>query len=199
MVVALLVIIGYLVGSIPSAYLSMRLFTGVDIRSRGTGTASVTAVLMHGGKRPAIVALAAELLKGGLCVLIAYILVGEPWATLVILVAAIYGCSWSVWLKGGGGQGQTIMATGVFFLSPLALVIIAGSYLVPLLVTRRHFLSNQLFHVAVPGALWYTGGSWEWPLAGSLFVLPFFIKQWLVGDDVLVAGGEKAGSSSAGA
>jgi glycerol-3-phosphate acyltransferase PlsY len=51
-----LVLIGYFIGSIPSSYISMRFFTGKDIRKLGTGNATVTAVLMYGGKRPAIIA-----------------------------------------------------------------------------------------------------------------------------------------------
>lgn len=101
----ILILIGYLIGSIPSSYLSMRLFTGKDIRTMGTGNATVTAVLMYGGKRPALAAFVAEIVKSAICVLIAYIMVGEIWASLVIVIAAVFGCSWSLWLKGGGGQG----------------------------------------------------------------------------------------------
>ncbi len=73
----ILIVIGYLIGSIPSSYLSMRLFTGKDIRTMGTGNATVTAVLMYGGKRPALAAFVAEIVKSAICVLIAYIMVGE--------------------------------------------------------------------------------------------------------------------------
>ena len=72
----MLVLIGYLIGSIPSSYLSMRFFTGKDIRTMGTGNATVTAVLMHGGKRPALVAFVAEIIKCAICILIAYLMVG---------------------------------------------------------------------------------------------------------------------------
>jgi len=186
-----LALIGYLIGSIPSGYLSMRYFTGADIRTLGTGNATVTAVLMHGGRRPALVALVAEMAKGALCVLIAYIMVGEVWASLVILVAAVFGCSWSIWLKGGGGQGLTIAMSGLALLNVLAVLIMAAFYLLPMVATKRFLLSNRMFRVSVPVVLglWY--GSWEYGLAGGLLVLPSFIKQWATGDDVLEA--RKAG------
>jgi len=183
----MLVLIGYLIGSIPSSYLSMRAFTGKDIRTMGTGNATVTAVLMHGGKRPALVALVAEIAKAGICILIAYIMVGEIWASLVILVAAVVGCSFSLWLRGGGGQGMTIGVSGLVLINVLAVLIMAAWYILPLVVTRRHVLSNRLFRLSVPVVLglWYV--SWEYALAGCLLVAPSFIKELRAGDDVVEA------------
>lgn len=196
----LLVLIGYIIGSIPFSYLSMRLFTGNDIRKLGTGNATVTAVLMHGGKLPAAVALLAEISKAFLCLSVAQLMVGELWASLIILVAAVYGCSWSIWLKGGGGQGQTIMVSGLVLLSPVAMGIILGAfYFLPLVTTRRHFLSNQIYHLSIPVVLWLWNGSWEWALAGILFIVPFFTKQWLAGDDIIEAReARKAGENGRG-
>jgi len=188
---AILVLIGYLIGSIPSSYLSMRFFTGKDIRTMGTGNATVTAVLMHGGKRPALVAFVAEIAKAGICVLIAYLMVGELWASLVILVAAVFGCSFSLWLRGGGGQGMTIGVSGLVLVNVLAVLIMAAWYILPLVVTRRHVLSNRLFRLSIPAVLglWYV--SWEYALAGCLLVTPSFIKELRAGDDVVAA--RKAG------
>ena len=182
-----LALIGYLIGSIPSGYLSMRYFTGIDVRMLGTGNATVTAALVHGGRRPAVVALVAEIVKGALCILIAHIMVGEVWASLVILVAAVFGCSWSLWLKGAGGQGLTIAMSGLVLLNILAVLVMAVFYFLPLAATRRHFLSNRVFRVSVPVVLglWY--GSWEYGLAGGLLVIPSFIKQWAMGDDLIEA------------
>jgi glycerol-3-phosphate acyltransferase PlsY len=183
----MLILIGYLIGSIPSSYISMRLFTGKDIRTIGTGNATVTAVLLHGGKRPALVAFVAEMAKAGICVLIAYLLVGETWASFVILIAAVFGCSFSIWLKGGGGQGMTIGVSGLVLINVLAVIIMAAWYIIPLVVTRRHVLSNRLFRMSVPVilGLWYT--SWEYALAGSLLVMPSFVKELIAGDDIVKA------------
>jgi glycerol-3-phosphate acyltransferase PlsY len=183
----MLVLIGYLIGSIPSSYLSMRAFTGKDIRTMGTGNATVTAVLMHGGKRPALAAFVAEIAKAGICVLIAYIMVGEIWASLVILVAAVFGCSFSLWLRGGGGQGITIAMSGLVLINVLAVLVMAAWYILPLVVTRRHVLSNRLFRLSVPIVLWFWYTSWEYALAGCLLVAPSFIKELIVGDDIVKA------------
>ncbi len=199
MTFVLLALIGYLIGSIPSSYLSMRYFTGTDIRTLGMGNATVTAVLVHGGRRPALAALVAEMAKGALCVLIAHIMVGEVWAALVILIAAVFGCSWSIWLKGGGGQGLTIAMSGLALLNILAVLIMGAFYLLPMAATKRYLLSNRMFRLSVPVvlALWY--GSWEYGLAGGLLVMPSFIKQWATGDDVLEARKAEGVSQGSGA
>jgi len=182
-----LALIGYFIGSIPSSYLSMRAFTGKDIRLMGTGNATVTAVLLHGGKRPALVAFVAEMAKAGICILIAYFMVGEIWASFVILVAAVFGCNWSIWLKGGGGQGMTIGMSGLVLINVLVVLIMAAWYLLPLAITRRHVLSNRLFRISVPAVLWIWYSSWEYTLAGALIVIPSFIKELATGDDIMKA------------
>ena len=187
MMFVLLVLIGYLVGSIPSGYLSMRLFTGQDIRTFGTGNATVTAVMIYGGKRPGIAALLVEVIKGVICIFIAGALVGEVWASLTILIAAVFGCSWSVWLRGGGGQGLTIGMSGLVLLNIVAVLIMAVFFLIPYAISKRHLMSNRMFRLSVPIVLasWYT--SWEWAIAGCLLVMPSFVKGWLSGDDVVEA------------
>jgi glycerol-3-phosphate acyltransferase PlsY len=179
-----LMLIGYVIGSIPSGYLAMRCFTGTDIRTLGTGSATVTAVALHGGRRPATAAFLLEVAKAIACVMIARQLVNEDWATMVILVAAVVGCSWSIWLRGGGGQGLTIGISGMVLRNVLPVLIMSLFYLLPLAVTRRHVLSNRVFRMSLPAilGLWY--GSWEWFLAGLLIVVPSFVKGWIFGDDV---------------
>ena len=184
MMFVFLVLIGYLVGSIPSGYLTMRYFTGADIRTLGTGSATVTAVALHGGRRPATAAFLLEIAKAIACVMIARHLVGEDWATMVILVAAVFGCSWSLWLRGGGGQGLTIGISGLVLRNVLPVLIMSIFCLLPLAVTRRHVLSSRMFRFSLPPilGLWYT--SWEWFLFGLLIVVPSVVKGWLFGDDV---------------
>jgi len=187
----ILAVIGYLLGSIPSSYLSMRLFTGKDIRTMGTGNATVTAVLLHGGKRPALVAFVAEIAKAGICVLIAHFMVGELWASFVIVVAAVIGCNWPIWLRRGGGQGLTIGVSGLVLINILAVLIMAAFYIIPMVITRRHVLSNRLFRLSMPIVLWLWYNSWEYALAGCLIVMPSLVKELITGDDVVAA--RKAG------
>jgi glycerol-3-phosphate acyltransferase PlsY len=183
----ILIVIGYLIGSIPTSYLSMRLFTGKDIRTMGTGNATVTAVLLHGGKRPALLAFLVEIAKAGICVLIAYLMVGATWASLTIVAAAVIGSNWPIWVRRGGGQGMTIGVSGLVLINILAVLIMAAWYILPMVVTRRHVLSNRLFRLSMPVilGLWYS--SWEFALAGCVIVMPSLVKELVTGDDVVEA------------
>ena len=199
MMFVLLVLIGYLIGSIPSGYLAMRCFTGSDIRLMGTGNTTVTAVMIYGGKLPGIVAFLGEIAKAIILFFIAKSLVGEPWAVVVLIIAAGFGCSWSIWLRGNGGQGLSIGIAGLVLINPLPVLITAFTYLVPLLTIKNHVLSGRIFRASFPPILgiWYT--SWEWALAGLLIVAPSLLKAWVSGDDVEVAKEAKdVGHSSAG-
>jgi len=58
---------GYLLGSIPTANIVMRLFRKQDLRQIGTGNVTSTAVMIHGGRLPGSVSLAGEIIKTFWC------------------------------------------------------------------------------------------------------------------------------------
>ena len=196
MTFVLLALIGYSIGSIPSSYLVMRAYTGKDIRKLGTGDATATAVGMHAGWQPATCAIVAELAKAAVLVVIAHVWIGEAWAGLVILTAGVLGSSWSIWLKGGGGQGQSMACFGLLMLNYGAMLVSAAFYLLPFALTRRHPLSNHIFHFAIPVVLGVWNLSWGWALAGALMVAPPLIKQRRYGDEFAEA--RKAGEVGRG-
>ena len=188
--------IGYIIGSIPTAYIVMRLFTGGDLRSIGTGNITSTAVMIHGGKLPGIISLLGEIVKTFLSLYIAYILVGEVWAYLLMLVSAAIGQIWSIWLKGAGGKAQTIFVTGFFVLCPIPFMLAGLCFLLSLFITRRFYLSNQVFHVVTPLTLMLANvvnpamlglgeHSWGYSIVGAAFCALFFIKQHRESDDIV--------------
>lgn len=127
MITVLLVIgtiaIGYFLGSIPTANIMMHLWKKQDLRKLGTGNVTSTAVMIHAGKLPGTLSLLGEVFKTFLCLFIAYLLVGELWAYLVILIAASVGEIWSVWLGWAGGRAQTIFVTGFVVLCPVPFLL----------------------------------------------------------------------------
>ena len=101
----LAVLLGYLLGSIPSAYIAGRLIRGIDIRRYGSGSVSGSNVWVHVSK-PALFAVGiADCAKGFVPVLLAQWLgLGLPTAALAG-VAAVVGHDWSIYLKFTGGRG----------------------------------------------------------------------------------------------
>ena len=101
----LVLILGYLLGSIPTAYLVGRAVRGIDLRRYGSGTVSGTAVYYHVA-RPLVVAVGLfDIAKGALPTWLALRLgLGLPVAVLAGL-AAVAGHNWPVFLGFVGGRG----------------------------------------------------------------------------------------------
>lgn len=193
-----IIAVGYLLGSIPTANIVMRLFRKQDLRQIGTGNVTSTAVMIHGGRLPGSISLAGEIIKTFLCLYIAYLLVGELWAYLVVLIAASLGQIWSVWLKWAGGRGQTIFATGFMVLCPVPFLISVAFLAVVFFTTKRFLLSNQLWHLFASPllllALLFNPtfpilnlGEQSWGYAATSAVLCgfFFVKHRAETDDIV--------------
>lgn len=185
---------GYLIGSIPTAHIVMRVFRKQDLSKIGTGNITSTAVMIHGGKLPGSISLIGEILKTFLCIYVTYLLVGELWAYLVMLVIASIGQIWSIWLKGKGGKGQTIFVTGFMVLCPLPFLISVGFMLIVFLVSKRFLFSNQFWHIVAPPLMllallfnpaMFGLGEHHWGYAVTAGVLCsfFFLKNQAANDD----------------
>lgn len=134
------VIIGYLLGSIPFGVLISRRSTGTDIRQVGSGKIGMTNVLRTAGKKAAALSLILDMVKGALAVILAELIFegghvvwygeGLLWTTRVAQVlaalAAIGGHSWSVFLKFKGGRGVATFIGGLFAMCWPAAVVGGG-------------------------------------------------------------------------
>src|SRR3712207_3284067 len=105
---ALLVLFGYVLGSVPTGLLVGWAF-GVDVRKVGSGNIGMANVLRAAGKWPAALTMLGDMLKGLLPVVVARTLVDNPWILALVALAAVVGHCWSVFLGFRGGKG---VATG---------------------------------------------------------------------------------------
>jgi acyl phosphate:glycerol-3-phosphate acyltransferase len=116
----LTVAFGYLVGSIPFAYLLTRR-RGIDLRRVGSGNVGATNVLRATGVGPAVLAMCLDAMKGTLAVLVASRVTVGPATPVAAGLAAVIGHIYPVWLGFKGGKGVAT-AAGVFgLLAPQAL------------------------------------------------------------------------------
>jgi len=154
------IIIGYLLGSIPSAYIAARLATGRDIRQLGGGNVGGLNVFREVGPWPALAAGIVDVGKGAAAVAIAHWLLAVlPLFVLLAGLAAVIGHNWMVFLKfsGGKGMGATIGALAV--LLPVygywqGLLIFFGVILIPFIITRNVALSMGISLVFLPLIIW---------------------------------------------
>ena len=105
MIAALMVVGGFLLGSIPSGLIVSRVYRGVDVRDQGSGKTGFTNTLRSLGLGAAIVVLVADVAKGAVPVLIARAVFDDPWAATLTGVAAVIGHTFPVFAGFRGGRG----------------------------------------------------------------------------------------------
>ena len=154
------IIIGYLLGSIPSAYIAVRLATGKDIRQMGGGNVGGLNVHREVGAWPAFAVGIVDLSKGTAAVAIAYWLLDlSPVFVLLAGLAAVIGHNWMVWLKFSGGKGMGVTIGALAVLMPVygywpGLLIFFGIILIPYLITRNIAIAMGIGLVALPFITW---------------------------------------------
>jgi len=159
------IVIAYLLGSIPSAYIVTRLATGKDIRKLGSGNVGANNVFREAGLKAAIPVAIFDVGKGIAAVAIAYKLLNVPIYELEIWVllagiAVIVGHTWSVYLKFSGGNGLSATIGALAILMPWELLIVIGLVLVLTIITRNLVLSTNISLLTVPITAWFLERSW---------------------------------------
>jgi len=128
---ASVVILGYLLGSIPFGALISRRFAKVDITGYGSGKTGTTNVLRVAGRKAAALVVCLDLSKGALAVIFAGLIVGRNYlvigdfglgllvAQCLAALASMVGHNWSVFLKFKGGRGVATFFGGLIALCPV--------------------------------------------------------------------------------
>jgi acyl phosphate:glycerol-3-phosphate acyltransferase len=141
---ALSLIIGYLLGSLPTAYLAGRWKKGVDIRQVGGGNMGALNATRELGQTAGLIVLLVDTAKGAGAILVAGALgVGQIWIYLAGSAAVIGHC-WPVFLNFRGGKGAATVL-GVF----LALAPVPMVCALPIIVIVVLFTSNITLGITV--------------------------------------------------
>ena len=150
------ILLGYLAGSVPFAFLLARL-KGIDVRVAGSGNVGAANVLRTTGPWRGVIVMSLDVAKGIGAVAIAHMLAGGTALMALTGAAAIVGHIYPVWLRFHGGKGVAV-AAGVFtMLSPGATAMAAGLFLVIAWITRYVSLASIAATLALPPAAWIVG------------------------------------------
>lgn len=149
----LLIVVAYLLGSIPSGYVLGKL-SGVDVRAAGSGNVGATNVARVVGKRQGILTLVIDVAKGVLPIVVGRRLNFPELAIACAGVAAFLGHLYPIYLKFKGGKGVAT-ALGVFLaLAPLATLIMFVVFAGVMAGSRIVSLSSIAAAAAAPLVLW---------------------------------------------
>ena len=152
----------YLLGSIPTGYLLVRIFRRQDIRSVGSGNIGATNVLRFGGKGLGAATFLLDVLKGSAAVWLggalgAWLMPAVPLRNAEALAAlfAVLGHMFTCWLHFHGGKGVAT-GFGVFLVaSPWAALAAIGVFAVVLALTRYVSLGSILASLAFLVFAWF--------------------------------------------
>ena len=170
---ALAIIIGYLLGSIPFAYIAGRLIKGVDIRQAGGGNVGALNTMREIGTVAGLGVLLADMLKGAVAVLIARWLGLSLTFVFIVGFAVVAGHSWPVFLRFKGGKGAATTLGVLLALVPLEFAISFAIMVIVVLVTSNFRLAIGVGLAVLPLLIWWFGGE------GSLIIYCLALSLFL--------------------
>lgn len=170
-------LVSYLVGSIPTAYIFGKLIKGIDIRRHGSGNVGATNVFRVLGKIPGIIVLVLDIYKGFWAVGIVSEVLGliSPMERVLMCLAVVIGHNYTLFLgfKGGKGVATSLGALiGLTLRIPSilpVLLITLSIFIVVFLVSRIVSLSSIIAAGVLPILMLVTAQPVEIRILGLLF------------------------------
>lgn len=155
------VVVSYLLGSIPTSILVGRLVSGIDIREHGSGNAGATNVYRVMGIGPAVAVGVIDVGKGMVAaLLVSRIQIGAPAPVSPVLLqllaggAAVIGHVWTIFARFSGGKGVATAVGALAGIVPVALGSAAIVWLILLLSVRIMSVASMGAALVLPVAVW---------------------------------------------
>lgn len=155
--IAVLIILAYLIGSIPTAVWISKRFYGIDIREHGSGNAGATNTFRILGAKTGTIVMIGDMLKGFAAVKLS-LLSPFPWQDsvqmtnlqVVLGLVAVLGHIFPIWAGFRGGKGIATLFGMILAIQPLVAVSLVGVFLLMLFLTRYVSLSSITASLAFP-------------------------------------------------
>ena len=153
----ILIILAYLIGSIPTALIISKHFFNIDIREYGSGNMGATNTFRILGSKFGTIVMVGDMLKGVFAValyhFLPYYLTNELDRTNFMLglgIAAVVGHIYPIWAQFKGGKGVATLFGMVLAIQPIVAINCVAVFLAVLFLTRYVSLSSIIAGVALP-------------------------------------------------
>jgi glycerol-3-phosphate acyltransferase PlsY len=177
---------GYLIGSIPVAWLLAWAVKGEDLRRLGSGNVGVMNTAVSVARWAGLVVFLTEGLKGIVTVFLVEAAGGGEVATAVAVLAAVAGTRWPVWLRGAGGRGNTTGAGAILIIAWPVLVISLVVWSAVRLLTRSSYWATRINLLSWPIIFYAVTRSWPYTLMGLALAVIYLTAQREETDDHLI-------------
>ena len=155
MIPLLVLVVAYLAGGIPFGYLLVKLKTGQDVRSMGSGNIGATNVLRTTGRAIAIVTLLLDIAKGYFAVWLAAKLTdGSPLWMSAAALAVMAGHAYPIFLKFRGGKAVASFIGAFLYLAPVPLLATLVVFVLVVAATKYISLGSIVLAGGLPLAVW---------------------------------------------
>ena len=153
----LIILSGYLLGSIPAAYIAGRLIKGQDIRQMADGNVGAANAFRQLGAKTGIGVFFIDAGKGALAIFIAQAANLPQAAILLTGVAAVVGHNWPVFLGFRGGRGFSTTIGVLIAIITQPILILAVPTLAALFTKRNTTIAGAVMFAPLPVVCWWLG------------------------------------------
>ena len=130
-------IIGYLLGSVSGAISSASLANGPDLHTVGSKSTGASNVQRTMGWKFGIITFLIDGLKGIIACLIAWLITGSHFASLLAGLFCVIGHNWPVFFHFRGGKGVATAAAAILVLNPIAFLCVIGVFLLTVILSSQ--------------------------------------------------------------
>ena len=148
MEIFLIILVSYLLGSIPFGFLLTKIFLKKDIRKIGSGNIGATNALRTGNKAIGYSTLLLDILKAIIPIL--FIKIQYPEFVFISSLAVFLGHVFPIWLKFNGGKGVATYLGILFCINYILGFIFIVTWLIVFLVSKYSSLSSLLASLIIP-------------------------------------------------
>lgn len=171
MVITAIIILSYLLGSIPSGLITGKLLRGIDIREHGSGNLGATNTFRILGVKAGLIVTFADILKGTLATALPDLFHSEI-HPLVAGVVAVIGHMFPIFASFKGGKAVATSGGVLLCYEPIMFIVIVGVFMVCLYISKYVSLSSMIAAVAAFIYALFTG---DIPLIIVVTILAFFV------------------------